>query len=249
MRSFETLRYEESDGIARVWLLRPRINMKMINELTAVCDHLEDQSEARVVVFRGGTGDFCAGIDFEDFKPDASVDIHGFNRWEKMCVRIERLPKLTIVALEGAVVGGGFQLSLLTDARVASRTARLQINEVHLGFLPGMATYRLNKFVGMGVARRLILRAPILTAEEAQQLGLVDEVCDDVETGIAAVIADFAPVHVVTAELARRLLNESYATSYENAIGNFLAAQHRAISQTAFLDTLKKHRDERGKPE
>ena len=245
--SYETLRYEESGHISRVWLNRPRITMKMINELTAVCDHLEDTSEARVVVFRGASGDFCAGIDFEDFKPDAALDIHGFNRWEKLCSRVERLPKITIVALEGAVVGGGLQLALVADARVASRSARFQLNEVHLGFLPGMATFRLAKYVGMAQARRLIMRCPVLDADEAQRLGLVEDVTDDIEQGIAQVIAEFGPQHTVAVELSRRLLNECYATSYEDAIGNFLAAQHRAISQTAFLDTLKKHRDNRTK--
>lgn len=247
MRAFETLRYEESGSVARVWLLRPRITMKMINELTAVCDHLEDSSEAKVVVFRGGAGDFCAGIDFEDFKPDAVLDIHGFARWEKLIVRLERLSKITVVALEGAVVGGGFQIALVADARVASRSARLQFNEVHLGFLPGMATWRLARYVGLGRARQLILRARVISAEDALALGLVDDVCDDVEEGVAQAIADFGPLNTVVGELARRLLNESFSTSYEDAIGNFLAAQHRAISQTAFLDTLKKARTDKGK--
>ena len=245
MRSFETLRYEESGAVARVWLLRPRMNMQMINELTAVCDHLEDVSQCKVVVFRGGTGDFCAGIDFEDFKPDAPLDIHGFNRWEKLVSRLERLDKITVVALEGAVVGGGFQLALVADARVASRTATLQCNEVQLGFLPGMATFRLAKYVGLGRAKQLILRAKVITADDALALGIVDDVAEDVEQGVAQAIADFGPLHTVTVKLARRLLNECYATEYEDAIGNFLAAQHVSISQTAFLDTLKKHRAER----
>lgn len=247
MSSYETLRYEESGDIARVWLNRSRITMKMINELTAVCDHLEDVSQAKVVVFRGSTGDFCGGIDFEDFKPDAALDIHGFNRWEKLIQRIERLPKITVAALEGAVIGGGFQLALVMDARVASPGARLQLNEVHLGFLPGMATFRLAKYVGMGRARKLIMRCQILDAAEAADLGLVDDLCEDVEQGIAQTIAEFGPLHTVVVELGRRLLNECFSHSYEDAIGNFLAAQHRAIQQTAFLDTLKKHRDNRQK--
>ena len=247
MRAYETLRYEASGPVARVWLLRPRITMAMINELTAVCDHLEDHSDCRVVVFRGGAGDFCAGIDFEDFKPDAAVDIHGFNRWEKLINRLERLNKITIVALEGAVVGGGFQMALVADARVASPTARFQLNEVSLGFLPGMATFRLAKYVGLGRAQQLILRSKLITAEDALSWGIVDDVRDDVEQAVAQAITDFGPLHAVTVELGRRLLNESYEASYEDAIGNFLAAQHRAIGQTAFLDTLRKHRADRVK--
>lgn len=245
MPSYKTLRYEEQGEVARVWLDRPRINMQMIRELTAVCDHLEDVSQCKVVVFRGAAGDFCGGIDFEDFKPDEHLDIHGFNKWEKLCVRVERLNKVTVAALEGAVVGGGFQLALCADARVASPTARFQLNEVHLGFLPGMATWRLSKYVGLGHAKRIIMRCPILDADEALRLGIVDDLDDDVEQAVARAIADFGPGHVVAIELARRLLHESYSTGFEDAIGNFLAAQHRAISQTAFLETLKEARKAR----
>lgn len=247
MRSFATLRYEESGAVARVWLLQPRVNMAMINELTAVCDHLEDVSQTRVVVFRGSAGDFCAGIDFEEFKPDAPLDIHGFNRWEKLVIRLERLDKITIAALEGAVVGAGFQLALVCDARVASQTAQLQLNEVQLGFLPGMATFRLAKYVGLGRAKQIVLRSKLLTAADALSMGILDDARDDVEEAVAQAIADFGPLHTVTVKLARRLLNECYSTDYEGAIGNFLAAQHVAVSQTAFLDTLKKHRADKAR--
>ena len=171
------------------------------------------------------------------------MDIQGFNKWEKCCVRIERLPKITIAAMEGAVIGGGMQLSLVCDARIATATTRMQLNEVRLGFLPGMATFRLAKYIGLGRAKRLIMQCPELSADEALSLGLIDEIADDLDESISTTITSFEPIHPVTLELARRLLNESFATDFENAIGNFLAAQHRAITQTAFLKTLKAHQN------
>lgn len=244
MLKLSTLRLEESDGIARITMLRNRIDMKMIRELTAVCDHLEDDSESRFVVIRGDGGNFCQGIDFHDFRPDQPMDIHGFNKWEKLTSRFERLPKVTIAALEGAVIGGGFQLALVCDVRIASPDAVFQLNEVRLGFLPGMATFRLAKYVGLGRAKRLIMQCVEVDAHKAAALGIVDEVAYDLVETVNQVIESFGQVHPVTIELARRLLNESFATDFENAIGNFLAAQHRAITQTAFHDTLKKARRE-----
>jgi enoyl-CoA hydratase len=239
--SLETLSYAEDGDVATIQLLRERITMRMVRELTAVCDHLEDESACRVVVIRGGDGCFSTGIDFEEFRPDTPMDIHGFNKWEKCCVRIERLPKITIAAMEGAVIGGGMQLALVCDARLATSSLRMQLNEVRLGFLPGMATFRLAKYIGLGHAKRLIMQCPVLSSDEALSLGLVDRVDDDLDAALAETIASFQPIHPVTLELARRLLNESYSTDFENAIGNFLAAQHRAITQTAFLKTLKAH--------
>ena len=242
--SLETLSYTEDGDVATITLLRERINMRMVRELTKVCDHLEDDSACRVVVIRGEPGRFSTGIDFEEFRPDTPMDIHGFNKWEKCCVRIERLPKITIAAMEGAVVGGGMQLALVCDARIGTPGMCMQLNEVRLGFLPGMATFRLAKYIGLGRAKRLIMQCPELGADEALSLGLIDEIADDLDGAVAATIEAFQPIHPVTLELARRLLNESFATDFENAIGNFLAAQHRAITQTAFLKTLKAHRSE-----
>ncbi len=242
---YETLHFHEADGVATITLDRPggnRISMQMVRELSAVCNHLEEDSEASVVVFRGAGGSFSEGIDFEDFDPRAPMDIHGFNKWEKCCTRLERLPMATIALVDGPAVGGGLQVALVCDLRVATSRASFQLPEVHLGFLPGMATFRLAKYIGVGRAKRLMLTCPTITAQQAMDWGMIDRIVDDVDAALIEEIAALGPNHSVAIELTRRLVNESFDTSYENAIGHFLAAQHRAISQTAFLDTLKKHR-------
>jgi enoyl-CoA hydratase/carnithine racemase len=240
---YETIRFEEHKEIARITLVRDRINMLMVRELTQVCDHLEDASKCKVVVIEGNKGHFSHGIDFAEFRPDQPMDIHGFNKWEKICVRIERLPKAIVALVDGVCAGGGAQLILVADAVIATNAARIHFNEVHLGFLPGMATFRLGKTVGLGRAKRLIMQCPILTAEEALELGIVGQVSDNLDTALDETIKAFGPIHTDAVTLARRLLNESFSTDFENAIGNFLAAQHRAIHQTAFLDTIKSHKD------
>jgi len=170
------------------------------------------------------------------------MDIHGFNKWEKACMRIERLPKITIAALEGAVTGGGVQLALVCDARLASSDMLMQLNEVRYGFLPGMATFRLAKYIGLGRAKRVIMQCPIISADAALDMGLIDEITDHMDTSLVQTVEKFQPIHPVTVQLARRLPNESFATDFENAIGNFLAAQHRAITQVAFQKTLQQHK-------
>jgi len=242
---YETLSFEESDGIATITLNRGghnRISMRMVRDLTAVCNHLEDHSDAKVVAFRGSGGTFSEGMDFEDFDPKVPLDIHGFNKWEKCCTRLERLPKATVALVDGPAVGGGFQIALACDLRIATSRASFQLPETHLGFLPGMATFRLAKYVGLGHAKRIMLTAEVVDSGTAATLGIVDRIDNDLDAGLAWAVEALGPNHSVAVELTRRLLNESFHTAYENAIGHFLAAQHRAISQTAFLDTLKKER-------
>ncbi len=238
---YETIAFDdasEGTAIATLTLKRARINVKQIRELERVCDHLEDHSSAKVVVIRGRS----SGIDFADFDPKEAMDIHGFNKWEKLVSRVERLPQITLAAVDGPCVGGGFQLLLACDLRVCVPTAAFSLPEVKLGFLPGMATFRLAKYVGLGVAKRMMLTGAELPADEALRVGVVDAVNADLDAAVAAALLSLGPLYAVAATLARRLLIESYYTQPEDAIGHFLAAQHRAISQTAFLETLKKER-------
>ncbi len=244
MTQFETLTCAERDGVATITLTRPCIDVRQLKELTAVCDHLEDESDARVVVFRGSEGVFSKGIDFGEFHPDQPLDIHGFNKWEKLCTRLERLPKATIALVDGPAVGGGLQIALVCDLRYATPSATFQAPEAHLGFLPGMATFRLAKYIGLGHAKRFLLTAEVLGAARAAELGVVDGVVSDLDAALGEAVAALGPNHSVAVTLTRRLLNECYSNSWENAIGHFLAAQHRAISQDTFLETLRKHQDD-----
>lgn len=246
MKALSTLGYTEQGDVATITLTQPRIDMRMVRDLTIIADHLEDDSGCAFVIFRGANGCFSKGIDFTDFRPDEPMDIHGFGKWEKICSRLERLPMVTIAAMEGPVVGGGVQLALVSDMRIATGTTTLQLPEVHMGFLPGMATFRLAKYVGLGRAKQLIIQGREIDAHKAAAIGLIDDVVYNLDDGIARAIEGFRPVQPVAAALARRLLNESYAAQYEYAIGHFLAAQQRAISQTSFLETVKKAREESG---
>ncbi len=239
LSELKTVSYRTEGEVATIELLRPYSDMVMVKELTAICNHLEDENPCTVVVLRGAEGRFNLGINFSEFRDNGPMDIHGFNKWEKLCTRIERLPKVSIALLEGDVLGGGFQLALVTDLRIAAPSAVFQLPEVKQGFLPGMAVFRLAKYIGLGRAKRLILQSERLSAAQALELGLVDQVGADLDELLVSGIAQFQPIHPVTVQLARRLLNESFHDSFEDAIGHFLAAQHRSILQSAFLDTLR----------
>jgi enoyl-CoA hydratase len=235
-----TLTYTTTTDVSTITFLEDRSTMQMVKELTKVCNHLEDENPCKAVVFRGSNGHFNRGINFSEFRPDSPMDIHGFNKWEKMCVRIERLNKITICALEGDVIGGGFQIALCTDMRIAHPDTHFSLPEVKLGFLPGMSVFRLAKYIGLGHAKRIILQSSALSSHLAFELGIVDVISDNLDTAVNDAIDKFRPINPVTIQLARRLLNESFHDSFEDAIGHFLAAQQRSISQNAFNKTLKK---------
>lgn len=244
MKAYETLKVVQHGDVVTVQLCRPEvknaINMRMVYDLMDVVDVVSEASDICVVVFRGSNGCFSAGIDLRDFSLDKPPDIYGLQKWENMCRQIERLNKFTVAAVEGECIGGGVQLVLLCDARIAEKKAVFQLNEVKLGFLPGMAVFRLAKYVGLGRAKNMILTGRRLKADEALHWGLLDAVSEavDFDTCLDTMIRRLLPFHPDALELSRRLMNEAYAVEYEDFIGRFLAAQHRAINSDAFRQLI-----------
>jgi enoyl-CoA hydratase/carnithine racemase len=239
--NLETIRLEESGSIATITLIAEHSSMKMIKEMGKVLDHLEDNSKASIVVLKGTDGRFNLGLDFKEFTPGQNLDIHGFHKWEKMCVRLERMRALTISLLNGHTVGGGVQLALCTDLRIAHPQTTFQLPEVKMGFLPGMGIYRIAKNIGLGRAKQWVLQSSTLSASQALQWGIISDVSEDLEGALQSHIEASSPVNPVAIQLARRLLNESFHDSFEDAIGHFLAAQQRAISHDQFLKTVDQH--------
>lgn len=246
MKHYDTLKVTQEGNVVTVALHRPHvrnaINMQMVYDLVDVVDIVADASDVAVLVLKGSEGVFTGGIDLRDFSLEKPPDIYGLQKWENMCRQIERLNKFTVAAVEGDCIGGGVQLVLLCDARLSERKAVFQLNEVKLGFLPGMALFRLAKYVGLGRAKTLVLRGKPFTAQEALEWGILDEVCDKVEfeDTLERTVRELLPFHPDALELARRLLLECYASEYETYIGHFLAAQHRAINSEAFRELILK---------
>lgn len=240
MLHYETLRVVQEGNVVTAHLDRPEsrnaINMRMVNELSRLIDAIDDAKDVAVLVLRGSPDVFTCGIDLHEFAAHEKRNIYGLQKWEQVCRELERLNKFTVAAVQGECVGGGFQLVLSCDARIAERRAVFCFDEVKLGFLPGMATFRVAKYIGLGRAKSIILTGRKVRAEEALSWGILDRVSDQVafDEMVRATVNDLLPFHPVALEMARRLLDESYGTSYENFLGHFLAAQYRAINSEAF---------------
>lgn len=240
MHHYETLKVVQQGSVVTAFLDRPdsrnSINMRMVNDLSHLIDAIDDAKDVSAVVLRGSTDIFTCGIDLHEFAAHEKRNIYGLQKWEHVCRELERLNKFTVAAVQGECTGGGFQLALSCDMRIAERRAIFRFDEVKLGFLPGMATFRLAKYIGFGRAKSVILTGRKIRAEEALTWGILDRVCDQVsfDETLIETVSDLLPFHPVALEMARRLLDESYSTSYENFLGHFLAAQYRAINSEAF---------------
>jgi enoyl-CoA hydratase len=174
--SYDTILYQREKGIGTITLNRSErlnaINEQMIRELNSVLDDLEANDEIRVAIITGSDKAFCTGADLkETFTPATSKRIND------LFTRIERLGKPTVAAINGYAFGGGCEITLCCDLRVASETAKIALPEAKAGTIPsGGGTFRLARLVGMGRAKEMLFLGEPLDGKEACDIGLVNRV-------------------------------------------------------------------------
>ncbi len=174
---------EVSQGVARLTLDRPPVNAVSSEWLAAFhqrLDELSDRRDWHVLHLRSSQKVFCAGADLAEMRakiegpngPDAMARVAA--EMQKLFARIESLPQVTLVEIGGAALGGGFELALACDLRIAAREAKLGLPEARLGLVPGAGgTQRMTRLAGRTVAARMILTAEVADGATAETLGLV----------------------------------------------------------------------------
>lgn len=175
--SYETVIYDKEDGIGVITLNRPQqlntINEQVIKELNMVLDEIENDNEVRVVIITGGEKFFSAGGDLKEQRTPGRT-----RRSNRLYTRLERLDKPTIAAINGYAFGGGCEIPLCCDFRIASETASIGTPEVKVGIIPsGGATLRLPRLIGLAKAKEMLYTGDAVSGIEAFNIGLVNKVC------------------------------------------------------------------------
>lgn len=207
----------EMDGdIAVVSINRPAalnaLNDAVVNELNACFDELEKDSRVKVIILTGsGEKAFVSGADIGELSLlDCIGGVKTARKGQLLLFKIENLEKPVIAAVNGFALGGGCELAMACDIRIASENAKLGQPEVNLGIIPGYGgTQRLQRLVGKGKAKELIFTGDIIPASEAYRIGLVDKVVPQVELiksakEMARKIAEKGPVAI---RLAKKSIN------------------------------------------
>jgi len=223
--TYTTITVENAGGVATVTLARPKVlnalNVLMLRELHDAFDALERDTEARVVILTGtGERAFAAGADIGELHALASaVDGAALARnGQALTLQIERMRTPVIAAVNGFALGGGCELAMACDFRIASDTARFGQPEVNLGLLPGYGgTQRTARLLGRGMAMYLCLSGETIDAHEALRIGLVQRVVPAADLlaecrRIAEVVVAKAPLAVAA---TKRAIDDGIALSTE----------------------------------
>ena len=214
--SEEQLVLQETRGAVRILTLnrpdkRNALNGPLRCALLGALDAAARDSAVRAIVLTGaGDKAFVAGADIGEFEGRSPVDQYRVMKQPTVFDAVERITRPVVAAINGFCLGGGMELALACDIRIASTGARFGQPEVNLGIIPGGGgTQRLPRIVGLGAASRMILTGDLIDAQEALRLRLVEEVVapDALMTravAIAETIAAKSPVAVAAAKEATR---------------------------------------------
>jgi enoyl-CoA hydratase len=185
---YENILFEKKDSIAYITFNRPKVlnalNRKTVEELRDALLDARDDSSVRVVILTGaGEKSFVAGADISELAQRSPVDGKDFSLFGQSVFHLlETLGKPSICAINGFALGGGCELALSCTIRLASKTAKLGQPEVKLGIIPGYGgSQRLARLCGKGVAHELSLTGEMISAEEAQRIGLVNHTYEPAE--------------------------------------------------------------------
>ena len=219
-QSYETLLVERRGRVVIITINRPEkrnaLNIQTRAEGAAVLDELRDDESVGVVIFTGaGDKAFIAGADIAEFAGRTALTQRDVMLGRSLFTAIDTFPKPVIAMVNGYCLGGGCELALACDLRIASETASFGQPEINLGIIPGGGgTQRLTRLVGEGKAMEMILTGDIIDAKTAFTLGLVNMVvpAEDLEAKtmeIANRISEKSPIALRMAKEAVRIASRS----------------------------------------
>lgn len=214
---YENLVLDRRDSVALLTVNRPEklnaLNLATRRELVAAFEELKHDGSVRVVILTGaGPKAFIAGADISEFSGHTAPEQREIMRSTRAFDVMEEFPKPVIAMINGFALGGGCELAMACDIRIASSSATLGQPEIKLGLIPGGGgTQRLTRLVGEGRAMELILTGEMITADEALRLGLVNHVWppEELEAKTMELALRIAAMSPVTLALAKQAVKNA----------------------------------------
>ncbi len=242
----------EVDGpVATITLTRPPMNalcIQMQQEIAAASKELSARAEVRAVILYGGPKLFAAGADVKEMAGMTYQDmVRASVGLQDAFTAVTRIPQPTIAAVTGYALGGGCELAMCCDIRIAADDAKLGQPEILLGIIPGAGgTQRLPRLVGVSRAKEIILTGRFVDASEALQIGLVNSVvpATDTYTAAAELAARLARGPALAMRAAKEAIDRGIETDLETGLAierlqfsALFATDDRTIGMSSFIES------------
>lgn len=249
-RSTSPVTYEARDGVSVITLSRPSVlnalNTELAATLVEAVDHAEHDASTYTVVVRGAGRAFCSGMD-RTALAGGDIGEPFYRFWIRALNRLEDMAKVSIAVLHGYSIGGGLQLAVACDLRLATTDAVIGLGASRHGIIPDGSVLRLARLIGLARAKELSLLNEEITADAARAIGLVTRVCapGEVETALRALLERLRHQAPTANGHIKRLLHASFHADPRTLIEDVLGAQRDCMRSWEIAEANQAWQDKR----
>jgi enoyl-CoA hydratase/carnithine racemase len=246
----DTMVFEKKGSIGRLILNRPQLlnamNYQGSLDLNQAAETIREDPDVRVVLIRGAGRAFCTGIDLKQLAAGETPHQY-YENWDRALRTLEQSEKILICAMHGYALGGGLQLALACDIRVATEECQLGLPAIKEGIVPGLGTFRLPRYIGLGRAKWMTLSGENIDGRRACEIGLVDHLvmADRFDADVQALIEKYARVCSEGSRQSKMLLNMSFDMTHGEFFEEYLRRQRIALESSDHQEALAAYRERR----
>lgn len=247
---FETMKLEKRGRTGTLTFNRPHrlnaMNFQGALDMNKAAETIRDDADMRVVLIRGTGRAFCTGIDLKQLQAGETPREY-YEKWDRALRILEQSEKIVICALHGYALGGGLQLALACDIRIATEDCQLGLPAVKEGLIPGLGVLRLPRYVGLGRAKWMSLSGDNVDGRRAYDIGLVDYAvaAEEFEGEIERLVEKYSQFCSEGTRQTKMLLNMAFDMPHGEFFEEYLRRQDIALASPDHQEAMKAYRESR----
>jgi enoyl-CoA hydratase/carnithine racemase len=246
----DTMYLHKSGRVGTLTLNRPdllnAVNYQASLDLNRAAEDIRDDPDLRVVLIRGAGRAFCTGIDLKQLQAGETPHRY-YENWDRALRILELADKILICAMHGYALGGGLQLALACDIRIATSDCKLGLPAIKEGIIPGLGTLRLPRYIGLGRAKWMALSGENVDGSRGYEIGLVDYIvsAETFENEVQDVVQKYSRICSEGTRQTKMMLNMSFEAPHGQFFEEYLRRQRIALDSPDHHKAMAAYREGR----
>src|SRR5215471_14267676 len=247
---FDTMYLHKHRRIGTLTLNRPSllnaVNYQASLDMNRVAEDIRDDPDLRIVLIRGAGRAFCTGIDLKQLQAGETPHRY-YENWDRALRILEQADKILICAMHGYALGGGLQLALACDIRIATPDCKLGLPAIKEGIIPGLGTLRLPRYIGLGRAKWMALSGENVDGRRGYEIGLVDYLvsAETFDSEVEDVVQKYSRICSEGTRQTKTMLNMSFDASHGQFFEEYLRRQRIALDSPDHQKAMAAYREGR----